>query len=300
MCGLCAGCENAVNQTLKLLQMGKSVTLFKEIVHNKNVNNFLQQNGAKIADTLDEILKNKQMSNQNFVVVIRAHGEPPETYEFFKKNKIEFCDCTCINVKRIHEAVEMHYQNGYKIILIGKYGKKNGVIHPEVFGTLGFCKNNAILIEDEEDLTKIDADKFSKFYLVCQTTFNIKKAEILIEKITEICKRNGNKIVVNKSICFSQKLINEHSLSLAKNCDLMIVVGDKNSSNTTELANALSKVTTTVFLDNTKNWKNIFSSQNIKFFEGQKIGITAGASTLKVEIENFKTELENYLSNLKN
>ncbi len=173
ICGLCAGCKRAINVAHEELKSGKDVTIFKEIVHNKNVNESLKTAGAKFANDLSELKNSK-------CVVIRAHGEPPETYKFLSDNKIEYKDCTCFNVEKIHKLVEEHANAGYKIIILGKWKK---ALHPEVLGTKGWAFGNDILIELEDDLDQLKKFNNQKFYLVCQTTFNLKKAEELILKI---------------------------------------------------------------------------------------------------------------------
>ncbi len=298
VCGLCAGCTNAISVTEKLLQSKKSVTLFKYLVHNKNVNNRLMSLGATICESKDEILNWKNSANQDAVVIVRAHGEPPETFEWFKQNSISFEDCTCINVKRIHECVQKFSNDGYQIILIGKYGKFSGEIHPEVFGTLGWCNGDAILVEDKEDLIKIENSKNQKFYLVCQTTFNTQKANELIEEIKNICENSGKEIIINKSICLSQKIINQSSADLANQSDLMIVVGGKNSSNTRELANALSNICKCVFLEDINLWKQELENEKITLSPEIKIGITAGASTMREELNELKSMIKNAIDKI--
>jgi 4-hydroxy-3-methylbut-2-enyl diphosphate reductase len=240
VCGLCAGCKRAITVAENELKSGKKVTIFKEIVHNKNVNNALTNMGAKFEDELEN-LKDSEM------VIIRAHGEPPETYDFFKSNNIEFKDCTCPRVEKIHEQVNKFSNDGYTIVLLGKFHK---TMHPEVFGTIGWANGKEILIEDESDLFKLENLKNKKFYLVCQTTFNIKKADELILGIETIAKSNNCEIVINKSICDAQKMINISSADLAKKSDIMIVVGGKNSSNSIELFKNMQSICPSIFIEN--------------------------------------------------
>ena len=152
--------------------------------------------------------------------------------------------------------------------------------------------NEDILIEDEEDLSKLENFKNKQFYLTCQTTFNEAKADVLIEKITKILEIGNNLLHINKSICNAQKVINQSAKTLAENCNLMLVVGSKTSSNTTELFNNLKPICKTVFIDNIENWKNILENENIKISKETKIGITAGASTDPKELKNLKLKIE--------
>jgi len=274
VCGLCAGCKRAICTAKNLLSSGEQVTIFKEIVHNENVNSSLKNLGAKFEDDITKL------SSKGFVI-IRAHGEPPATYDFFKENNIRYRDCTCFNVEKIHNLVKEHYDANYAIVIIGKH-KPN--IHPEVFGTLGWANNDAIIIQDEQDLIKLE-DIEKDIYLVCQTTFNISIAEELILKIKQIAESKGLQLIVNNSICASNKLINQSSRKLAEKCDVMIVVGGKNSSNTKELYNNLKNVCPIFFVENIHNYKSALKESKIKINKNTKIGITAGASTMKEELE---------------
>lgn len=291
VCGLCAGCKHAVDSTIEALEKHNNVKLFKEIVHNKTVNNMLKQKGVCFEDDLNNF-------SQNDFVIIRAHGEPQSTFEFLNSNNIPYCDCTCQNVKKIHEAVFDYTNRGYTAVIIGKYGKKSGIIHPEIAGTIGWCSTEPILIETDDDLEKFSGIKNQKLYLTCQTTFNEAKATELIEKIESICNASKNELVVNKSICLAQTSINKFSVELAKQCDLMVVLGGKNSSNTTELYNNIKNYAPTIFIENINMVEEELKNNNLTLTKETKIGLTAGASTSKDEIEELKQHLENIIKEL--
>ena len=97
VCGLCAGCTLAINETQKAVSQNKNVTLFKEIVHNKNVNSMLQSQGVNFCDELEHLPK-------DHTIILRAHGEPEATINHLLSNGYNFIDCTCINVKNIHKV----------------------------------------------------------------------------------------------------------------------------------------------------------------------------------------------------
>ncbi len=288
VCGLCAGCLRAINTVKEELANGKNVTIFKEIVHNKNVNNSLSMLGANVEEDLSKLTPNN-------VVIVRAHGEPPQTFEHFKNNNISFRDCTCPNVENIHVLVNEFSGNGYNIILLGKHKQK---LHPEVEGTVGWCQTKCVLIEDEEDLKQLENVKNQKFYLVCQTTFNMNKADLLICKIEQIAKNNNLELIVNKTICSAQKLINQYSLELAKQSDVMIVVGGKNSSNSLELYNNVNSVCPSVFVEDVNNYKQELELNGIALTRSTKIGLTAGASTQKEELTCLKELIEKDLKTI--
>ena len=291
VCGLCAGCKNAIDTATKSKSLGESTCLFKEIVHNKNVNQKLLESGIKMKENLSELSKDD-------FVIIRAHGEQPKTFEFLDKNKIEYADCTCVNVKKIHSEIQKYSDLGYVIFLIGKYGKSTGVMHPEILGSSGYSKLPPILIEDAEDLSKANSIFGQKCFITFQTTFNEQKAMGLLNSLKNILEKNHCEIEVFNSICGAQKSINKFSAELAKTCDLMIVVGGKNSSNTKELFENVKKITNSIFLENIYDYKSELENNGIKLSKNIQIGLTAGASTDRLELETLKTLLENDIKNL--
>lgn len=291
VCGLCAGCKNAIDNALKSKNSGKNTCLFKEVVHNKNVNQRLLSSGIKMKDSLSDISKDDY-------VIIRAHGEPPETFEYLKSQGIHYVDCTCVNVKKIHNEIQKFSDLNYVIFLIGKYGKSNNIMHPEIFGSAGYSKFPPIFIEDEEDLSKAKIINNQKCFITFQTTFNENKATKLVNSLKNILTENNCEIEIFNSICNAQKLINKFSAELASESDLMIVVGGKNSSNTKELFENVKQITKAIFLENIFDYKTELKNNNISLSKNIKIGLTAGASTDKEELETLKILIENDIKNL--
>lgn len=282
ICGLCYGSTTAVNKTKEVLKTNKNVVLYKEILHNKNVLNELEKRGAKQKETLSELEKNDY-------VIIRGHGEPLSTFKYLEENNISYLDCTCPNVKTINLLVKEKSELGYKIILIGKYGFNNKAMHPEVFATIGWCKDSPILIEDESEINSIDLS-YEKYYLVVQTTFSRDKSEKYINLIEYLMKKNNKHFEYRNTICNAQKNINNAAEKLAKDMDVMIVIGGKHSSNSKELYNNISTIKETYFIENPEEVLDL-----IKIFiekKHQKIGITAGASTMKEDVLKIKELLE--------
>ena len=276
-CGLCNGAKRTLDGVLKSYKQNKNVTLYKEILHNKNVINSLKQMGIKQKDNLEDI-------NKDDYVIIRGHGEPISTFKFLESNNIEYLDCTCPNVKYINLLVKEKSEEGYKIIIVGKKS------HPEVIATSGWC-DNPILVEEEGDINNINFN-FSKYYLVVQTTFSTKKAEQIIDKIKCLMKNGYKEFLYKNTTCNAQKIINQSSEKLANKVDAMIVIGGKNSSNTKELYNNLSKVKKTFLIEDVCEVNELIREKEIT--SNMTIGITAGASTLKEDI----LSLENLLKTL--
>ena len=280
ICGLCAGATGALNTARKEIASGKKVVLYKELLHNPLVMESLLKD-ARVTDTLEDVKSDEH-------VIIRAHGEPKSTYDYLNKNNISYSDCICPNVKRIHKLVAEKDKLGYKIIIIGKYGKGVKPMHPEVYGTCGWCKE-PILIQDEEDLEKLDGVN-EPCFAVCQTTYPLDKAEELFEKIKARLQSKNIEIVIENTICNGQRLINESSVKLAQDVDLMIVVGGKHSSNSVELYNNVSKYVKAIFVETEQECVDAIINMGLDI-TNMNIGITAGASTEKVVLESIKNRL---------
>lgn len=288
ICGLCAGCNFAINLANDSCKK-QPTALLKEIVHNKNINNSLKEKGIITLENIENI-------DKNLTIVIRAHGEPPETFDYLSRNDIKFLDGTCANVKAIHKLVEEKSNNDYKIAIIGKYGKGGKQIHPEVYGIAGYAKSEPIFIEDLEDVSKLCGLSNEKIFVVCQTTFNPLKFEILQEKITQICIQNNNELIIKNTICGAQRAIQKSTLELAQNSDIMIIVGGKHSSNTLELFENIKNVCLAIHIENIDDVWSELENNNFTISVNSKIGISAGASTDKQELFKLKENIENYLS----
>lgn len=279
-CCLCYGAKRALDGAIKMAKEGKKIVLFKELLHNKRAVSVLKKLGAEQKDSLSDLKSNE-------LVVIRAHGEPKETFDYLKAHNIEFLDCTCPNVKAINLLVERKDAEGYKIIIIGKYGHKTNKMHPEVYATSHYCKN-PILIEDEEEIDNIDLS-FSKYLLVVQTTFSSAKSKVFIEKIKAKILDAGKIFEYRDTTCNAQHQINDDSRELASKVDKMIVVGGKNSSNSVELFNNLLKIKKSYFVEGLDDVKKL--AEENTFSSDDYIGLTGGASTVMDELLEIKDYL---------
>ena len=279
--GTCIGANRAINIAYKLKEefKDKHIVIFKEILHNEYVIDELKNDGIDIINDLNELKKDD-------ILVIRAHGEPKETYEYLNKNNITYYDATCKKVERIHELVEEKYNDNYKIIIVGK---KN---HPEVIGTNGWCNNEAIIVENKSDYTFNPRDYY---YVVSQTTISQNK----VDELTDYLAKNHYYYSLDNTICNYQKQIQTSAVELANNVDLMIVVGGKSSSNTKELYNVCNKICKSYFFNDINEVFNFLKTS--KFKKNIKIGITGGASTSKKQISEIANLIEffSYYNNRK-
>lgn len=272
--GFCFGVNNAVTKTSQLVKKQEQIYCLGELVHNKNVIANLEKQGLRTIKSVEESPKKSKL-------VLRAHGVSPEIYKLAEENENEIFDFTCPMVAKIHKQVEEKQKDNYMFIL----GEKN---HPEVIGTKGFSGKDSFIIQTEEDIdnaiTEFKKSNFEKLYIVAQTTFSVSKFDNIVTKILE--KLKEYKIEVNKSICDSTKNRQAETEDLSKNVDYMIIIGGKNSANTIKLYEIAEKNCPSIHIEN----KEELDLEQIKKYK--KIGITAGASTPKENIQEVVQILE--------
>ena len=271
--GTCNGANKAISLAYKLKNdnKDKNIYIYKELLHNPYVINELKENGIFCIDDLS-ILKDDD------IVIIRAHGETKETFEYLDSRGIEYYDATCVNVKKVHEIVIDKYNEGNKIIIVGKKS------HPEVIGTNSWCNNEAIIIENENQFEELNIEE--KYFVVAQTTIS----EDLYNGLISYLKKNNYSFDTKNTICPHQKFIHISSLSVAKDMDVVFVIGGKHSSNTRELYSLCSDIKRTYHVDNLNEFYEIIKKED--FSLSTKICITAGASTPHNQIQEYASLLE--------
>lgn len=274
--GTCAGANKAIETAYKLKKENKdkNIYIYKEILHNPYIINELLKDGIKCIDDLSIL-------NENDILIIRAHGEPKETYDYLDSHNIEYYDATCTNVLKVHNLAIEKQNNGYKIVIVGKK------THPEVIGTNGWINNEGIIIENEDDYKNLNNK--DKYFIVCQTTVSHKKLQELLNYMNE----NNIDYEVENTICNAQKLIQTSSVTLAEQMDIMFVIGGKESSNTKELYNLCNEVTKTYYFSDIKDFFNFIKKE--KYTLNTKIGFTGGASTPKEQIKKYANLLEFFI-----
>lgn len=274
--GTCAGANKAIEVAYKLKKenTNKNIYIYKEILHNPYIIKELEKDDIKCIDNLSLLTKND-------ILIIRAHGEPKETYDYLEKNNIEYYDATCTNVLKVHNIAIDKQNNGYKIIIVGKK------THPEVIGTNGWINNEGIIIEKKDDYKELN--KNDKYFIVCQTTVSHK----ILQELLNYMNENNISYEIENTICNAQKLIQTSSITLAELTDIMFVIGGKESSNTKELFNLCNEVTKTYYFSDIKEFFNFIKKE--KYTLNTKIGFTGGASTPKDQIKEYANLLEFFI-----
>ncbi len=282
--GFCTGVTRVIRLAEEALANTGHLYCLGQVVHNEQEENRLKNLGLEIIDL------NGFCELQNVTVLIRAHGEPPETYETAAKNNIRLIDGTCPIVvklqKKIRKSFSESEKNGGQIVI---FGKKN---HPEVLGLSGQTGNRAIIIEDENDLAKID---FSKpVSLFAQTTRSKAVFKVFFEKIGQNFLQQATSgtlpFEATDSTCRQVTGRDEHLRKFAAENDIIIFVAGKKSSNGRYLFEIVKTENGNAFyVDDPKNIEE-------SWFKGaQKIGITGATSTPVWLLEEVASQIEKML-----
>ena len=273
--GFCGGVINSVNKSNELLDKYNDLYCLGEIVHNKQVVQSLEDKGMTFVESLSEV---KDGSN----VVIRAHGVPKSVYEEAGRRNINLFDLTCPKVLLIHKEAEDLVNDGYYIILVGKKD------HPEIIGTISYCNEDSLIIENQQDVDNVVEFVLNKGYkrvaLLCQTTYSLSKFKE-IEEMLKIDFKDLDFKIIN-TICNATELRQKETEELSREVDAMIIIGGKNSSNTKKLYEIASSNTVTYLIETVDELDD-------SIFEYENVGVMAGASTPKESIDDVITYLNN-------
>lgn len=255
--GFCFGVSKAVDNALLIKNPKGNIYSLGPLVHNNDVLKKLKHSGVK------DISEKEINTLTHFdVVIIRAHGVSPKVYEKLKGKKVKIIDLTCPYVINIQKRVKEHYEKGYKIVILGNKD------HPEIVGINGFCEESAYITKTGE----IDDSLKGKVCVVSQTT---EKKENWLKLINNIANNIKEFVAIN-TICKATTDRQKSAYNLSKKVDAMIVIGGKESSNTTKLYEICKKnCKDTYHVENALELKNILN--NIK--DAVNVGVTAGAST---------------------
>ncbi|OEF96146.1 hypothetical protein BHF68_09775 [Desulfuribacillus alkaliarsenatis] len=280
--GFCKGVKRAIDTAKDIgNEYGKALTL-GPIVHNQFVVDYLAQFGVGAIDSIDYL----DQVEKNTAIVLRSHGVGKAVYDRLEKEQIQYVDATCPFVKAVHKLAYKAYTENKDVIIVGD------PTHPEVIGILGWTDNKGYVLKNADnikDLPKLNRD----IVVVAQTT----QTDENWKEITNTLKDLYSNIKVYNTICKATSERQSAAIDLAKEVDLMLVVGSQSSSNTMKLAKVCNNQGATTYqiesvADINKNW----------FFKNMTVGITAGASTpdwVLKEVIQMTEELLNEVNDLK-
>lgn len=260
--GFCYGVKRAVETAKKLKQENpeKNIYILGELIHNTDVINELANLGIK---TIYEIPE-----KGDGICIIRSHGATPEVFEQIKNAGFEVVDLTCPDVKKVQQRAIELAKNDYFVVIVGKPN------HPEVMAikaNADLYSSKVVVATSIEELQPYEAEIKShrKVGVVVQTTQMVSSLNLVVNYLNTLAKE----VLIYNTICQSTAMRQKEARELAKESDLMIVVGSKKSANTTHLAEILKDCTKTIHIENDSELnKDVL-------VEIKNIGITAGAST---------------------
>ncbi len=271
--GFCAGVDRAIIIVEQALEkFGAPIYVRHEVVHNKFVVDELKNKGAIFIDELSDV-------PQGNTVIFSAHGVSKEVRAEAEKMGLRVFDATCPLVTKVHIEVEKMRAAGKEIVMIGHKG------HPEVEGTMGQSDGGMYLVETPEDVATLHVKDAAKLAYVTQTTLSIDDAESIVSAL----KKRFPEISAPKSdsICYATQNRQDAVKVLAKDCDLVIVVGSPNSSN----SNRLREVAQNQGVES-------YMVDNASFLESswvigkKRIGVSAGASAPEVLVKEVIAKLQ--------
>ena len=264
-CGFCFGGKRSVDIANNV---GKAYSL-GPILHNEQLIEKLREKGVEPC-TFEELMKKKPGK-----VIIRAHGVPAVQIDELKKKGFDVIDATCSNVVKVYDIAMKCEKEGYQVVV---YGEKE---HAEVVGLVSRLKN-PIVVENADEVPRKLSDKVC---LVSQTTKIPEKYDEIRKNVKEKCKD----LKAFDTICSATQERQKAAVSLAKNVDVMLVIGGKKSSNTHKLFEVCKAVNEKTYHIQTQNNIN-----KLWFTDSKRVGITAGASTPDFVINSVVEAVETW------
>ena len=276
--GFCFGVKRAIDTVYEQLAKGKTIYTYGPIVHNEEVVRELAERGVGVLENREalEKLPAQEDGSESAAVIIRAHGVPAEIYRLLEEKGLECIDATCPFVKRIHRIVEKESREGSHIVIIGNPG------HPEVEGIVGWCSGSATVLEEPEEAMNFIPPEGRRLCVVSQTTFNYNKFQYIVE----IFEKKGYNVSVVNTICNATEERQQSARALAREADVMIVIGGKRSSNSKKLYEICCEECADTYFIQTLDDLHLELPKSVRL-----VGITAGASTPNKLIE----EVQNYV-----
>lgn len=256
--GFCFGVKRAVEEAIDTQKkFNKKIYTLGPLIHNSDVVNYLRENDVYPIEL--EQIDNLQ---KNDVIIIRSHGVSERVFNLLSEKGINIINATCPYVSNIQEKVRTYYEQGYSVLIVGD---KN---HPEVIGINGWCGDRAIISKNGSDLEKLP----NKLCVVSQTT----EKQSNWEKVLSVIVKNCKEFIAFNTICSATEFRQKSADELSEKVDMMIVLGGRNSSNTTKLYEVCkTNCPNTIHIENSGE----ISDEIINLSKFKTVGITAGAST---------------------
>ncbi len=267
--GYCAGVDRAVQTVERLLDLhGPPVYVRKEIVHNKHVVESLRERGAVFVDELEDSIP------EGAITVFSAHGVSPAVHADAERRGLQTIDATCPLVTKVHREAVKFAAEGYTIVLIGHAG------HEEVEGTTGEAPEHIVLVQTEEDADALEVPDPDRVAYISQTTLSVDETRSIINRLRERFPNiTGPR---TDDICYATTNRQSAVKQMAEQCDLVLVIGSTNSSNSLRLVDVARDCGVRAHLIDNE------SQVQEEWLEGARtVGISSGASAPEELVERL-------------
>ena len=263
--GFCAGVKRAIDTVTSVLdRFGAPVYVYHEVVHNRFVVDELRKKGAIFVESLDDV-------PEPATLIFSAHGVSAEVMQASLAKDIRLFDATCPLVHKVHHEVVRWHQAGYQIIMIGHRN------HAEVIGTMGQVPDRVFLVESVDDINKLELDDRPMGY-VTQTTLSVDEVLKIVEALTQ--RYPAIESPKKEDICYATQNRQSIIRTIAARCDVVLVVGSKNSSNSNRLREVAESQGATAYLIDGADQLETCWFENVN-----TVGVSAGASAPEVLVE---------------
>ena len=260
--GFCFGVKRAISLAFDAVGRGEMIYSLGPLIHNRLAVEELKEKGIIKVNSIRAI-KNKR-------VIIRSHGINPEVLGRLRKQNFEIVDATCPRVRRAQYFVKRLINEGYYVVIIGEEN------HPEIKGLLGYAQDRGMIFNEQH------RTRYRKIGVVPQTTLDVEYFNYAVSKILPL----ATEVKIFNTICHETVFRIKEAKKLAYKCDVMIVVGGKNSANTTRLYEVCKRYKPSYHIESVEEISREW------FKDAESVGITAGASTPKIQVDQVVKRLK--------
>ena len=267
--GFCAGVSFAVDIVDGALKAhGAPLYVYHEIVHNTYVVNGFRDKGVIFVEEVEEVPEGSR-------IVFSAHGVPPSVIQKAKERKLKFVDATCPLVTKVHNEAVKFSEKKYETILIGHRG------HQELIGTSGYVDPEFLhVVEDDNDIDNLDIDEDAEVAYITQTTLSVDDTKQMLDRIRK--KFKNLKEPPRSDLCYATQNRQDAVKDLAKICDIIIICGSPNSSNSNRLRETGEKAGVESHIVDTAD------ELDLTLLNGHdKVGVSSGASVPRVIVDEL-------------
>ena len=267
--GACYGVQRALDIAYSAAEGNQTAYTLGPLIHNPGVVSDLRDSGIFVAETLDDVGEG--------TVIIRSHGVTPDVYEDVMRRGLPMLDATCPHVARAQRAAAELAKDGCRVIVVGEEG------HPEVEGLKAYARREGAKVDVVSSPEGVPDDLRDPIGVVVQTTQRRENLDAVVDRIRE----QGIEPLVKRTICSATRQRQDAAAALASQVDAMVVIGGRNSSNTTRLAEICSAGCSRAF-----HVESVDEIDPTWFVDCETVGVTAGASTPETQIREVIERLQ--------